>query len=260
MHLLFLVVNALDPVPNDNDAVSSGGSGGVFAPTLFVGAMLGGFLSSPGSPASSHVRGRGNDCRIGAAARVPIASLMMVTEMTGGYSLLPAAAFSVLLSYLVQTQLSAHLKYSSLYEAQVLGRAQSPSRYVENVQLALKLLGTRHIPQAAKIGHLDLVALLDSGIPIIMPGRKELNIGVLRPESALIGKTVQSCYDAAGEGTLEIIAILRDGDVVLPNRDSVLQENDRLLIIGSSKARSRIAAHLTPVEAGKVQPSSGPGV
>ncbi len=240
--------------------VSSGGSGGVFAPTLFVGAMLGGFLSSLVHLPPAMFVVVGMTATFGAAARVPIASLMMVTEMTGGYSLLPAAAFSVLLSYLVQTQLSTHLKYSSLYEAQVLGRAQSPSRYVENVQLALKLLGTRHIPQAARIGHLDLVALLDSGIPISMPGRKELNIGVLRPESALIGKTVQSCYDAAGEGALEIIAILRDGDVVLPHRDSVLQENDRLLIIGSSKARSRIAAHLTPVETGKVQPSAGPGV
>jgi Trk K+ transport system NAD-binding subunit len=80
-----------------------------------------------------------------------------------------------------------------------------------------------------------------------MPGRKELNVGVLRPESALIGKTLQSCYALAGEGALEIIATSRDGDVVLPNRDSVLQENDRLLIIGSGKTRSRIAEHLAPV-------------
>ncbi len=77
-------------------------------------------------------------------------------------SLLPPAAFAVLLSYIIQSQLSAHLKYSSLYEAQVEGRAQSPSRYVENVELALRLLGTRQIPRTAKVGHLDLVALLDS--------------------------------------------------------------------------------------------------
>lgn len=146
--------------------VSSGGSGGVFAPTLFVGAMLGGSLASLFHLPPAMFVVLGMTATFGAAARVPIASLMMVTEMTGGYQLLPPAAFAVLLSYLVQTQLSAHLKYNSLYEAQVLGRAQSPSRYVENVQLALKLLGTGEIPQAAKIGHLDLVSLLDSGILI----------------------------------------------------------------------------------------------
>ena len=150
--------------------------------------MLGGFLSSLCSSAGGNVRRRGNGGHIRAAARVPIAALVMVTEMTGGYRLLPPAAFAVLLSYLVQTQLSAHLKYNSLYEAQVPGRAQSPSRYVENVQLALKLLGSRKIPRAARIGHLDLVALLDSGIPVTLPGRKELAVGVLPSQSIPGGK------------------------------------------------------------------------
>ena len=227
--------------------VSSGGSGGVFAPTLFVGAMLGGSLASVFHLPAAMFVVVGMAATFGAAARVPIASLMMVTEMTGGYQLLPPAAFAVLLSYIVQTQLSAHLKYSSLYEAQVLGSAQSPSRYVEHVELALKILGARQIPRAAKVGHLDLVAVLDSGIPIQLPGRRQLNVGVLHPESALIGKTIQFCYETAGNGGLEIIAILRDGDVVLPNRDSVLRENDRLLIIGSAKARNQIAQHLSPL-------------
>jgi len=236
--------------------VSSGGSGGVFAPTLFVGAMLGGFLASLFHLPAAMFVVVGMAATFGAAARVPIASLIMVTEMTGGYQLLPPAAFAVLLSYIIQSQLSAHLKYSSLYEAQVEGRAQSPSRYVENVELALKLLGTRQIPRSAKVGHLDLVALLDSGIPVQMPGRRKLHVGVLRPESTLIGKTVQSCYEVAGEDGLEIIAILRDGDVVLPHRDSALQGNDRLIIIGSSKAQSRIAEHLAPVTANEGQPSA----
>ncbi len=235
--------------------VSSGGSGGVFAPTLFVGAMVGGLVSSllhlP--PAMFVVVGMA--ATFGAAARVPIASLVMVTEMTGGYQLLPPAAFAVLLSYLVQSQLSAHLKYNSLYEAQVLGRADSPTRYVENVELALRLLGTRQVPRAAKVGHIDLVALLDSGIPVSMPGRKELNVGVLRPESALIGKTVQSCYKKAGESAMEIIAIMRDGEVVLPTLETLLQENDRLLTIGSSQAQSSIAEHIAPLES-KDQTSS----
>jgi CIC family chloride channel protein len=235
--------------------VSSGGSGGVFAPTLFVGAMLGGFLSSLAHlPAATFVV-VGMVAVFGAAARVPIASLVMVTEMTGGYQLLPAAGFAVLLSYLVQTQLSSHLKYNSLYEAQVLGRAQSPARYEENVRLALSVLGTGQIPKAAKVGHLDLVSLLDSGLPVNLPGRRQLNVGVLHPLSALVGKTIQSCYEMAGHSDLEIVAILRGGNVVLPTRDTVLQENDRLLIFGSPEAESRLTDHLTPVV--PAQPQSG---
>lgn len=188
--------------------VSSGGSGGVSARTLFVGAMLGGLLSSLAHLPAAMFVVLGMMTTFGAAARVPIASLLMVTEMTGGYRLLPPAAFAVLLGYLVQTQLSAKLKYKNLYEAQVPGRAQLPARYVENVQLALGLLGSRKIPQAARVGHLHLVALLDSGLPIRMPGQKELSVGVLRPQSALIGKPIQSCYEAAAGAALEIIAIL----------------------------------------------------
>ena len=239
--------------------VSSGGSGGVFAPTLFVGAMLGGCLSSLiHLPAETFVV-VGMVAVFGAAARVPIAALVMVTEMTGGYQLLPAAGFAVLLSYLIQTQLSSHLKYKSLYEAQVLGRAQSPARYAENVELALQLLRTPQLPRSAKVGHLDLVTLLDSGIPITMPGRRQLHVGVLRPQSALVGKPVESAYQLAGESALEIVAILRAGNVVLPNRDTVLQENDRLLIVGSTEAGTRITEHVAPLEPAQSRSTSDPG-
>lgn len=239
--------------------VSSGGSGGVFAPTLFVGAMLGGFISSLTHLPMATFVVVGMVAVFGAAARVPIAALVMVTEMTGGYQLLPAAGFAVLLSYLIQTQLSAHLKYNSLYEAQVLGRAQSPARYVENVQVALDLLGKGQIPKTAKVGHLDLVALLDSGVPVNLPGRRQLHLSVLRPESALVGKTVKDCYQAAGNAALEIVAIMRHGNIVLPNRDTVLQKSDRLLTVGSSEAQAKISEHLAPAETAQNRPAADAG-
>jgi len=45
------------------------------------------------------------------AAHVPIASLMMVTEMTGGYTLLVPAALAVMVSYLVQRRLAHGVKW-----------------------------------------------------------------------------------------------------------------------------------------------------
>ena len=228
--------------------VSSGGSGGVFAPTLFVGAMLGGFVAALlHLPAAAFVV-VGMVAVFGAAARVPIAALVMVAEMTGGYQLLPAATFAVVLSYLLQTRLSANLKYRSLYEAQVLDRADSPALYMENVRTALKILGSGQIPRSVQVGHLDLVSLLDSGVPIKLRGRRELGVGILKLDSALVGKTVQAAYDLVGGSSFEIVAILRDGEIILPNRDTTLRENDRVLTIGSSEARSRISEHLGTLE------------
>ena len=225
--------------------VSSGGSGGVFAPALFVGAMLGGVMASFAHlPAAAFVV-IGMVAVFGAAAHVPVAALIMVTEMTGGYQLLPGAAFAVLLSYLVQTRLSAPFKYHSLYEAQVLSRAQSPARYVENVESALKILGTRKLPASTPLGHLDLVNVLDSGVGVEIPGRKELNIGVVGQRSSLVGKTVRDCMEITGKDSLEIVAVLRGTEVALPTPGSVLQEGDRILVLGSAKARAKLFASLT---------------
>lgn len=154
----------------------------------------------------------------------------------------------MLLSYLIQSQLTAKLKYDSLYEAQVPGRAQSPARYEENVRLALDLLGKVPLPRAAKLGHLDLVTLLDSGIPVWLPGKRKLHVGVLRPESEFVGKTVDSYSKAAsGRGPLELIAILRDGEIILPSADTVLQQNDRLMVISPDAAQESIREHLAPL-------------
>lgn len=228
--------------------VSSGGSGGVFAPTLFVGAMLGGFLAAAFHLPAAMFVVLGMTATFGATARVPIAALTMVTEMTGSYRLFAPAAFVVLVSYLIQTRLASRLKYRSLYEAQVPGRAQSPARYVENVQLALRLLGTRQIPRAARIGHLDLVALLDSGIPVRMPGRKQMNVRVLRPQSSLVGKTVKAFHESADGSGNEIIAILREGELVVPKPDTVLKENDRMLMVCSEKKPAPSEKHFATLD------------
>lgn len=73
--------------------VSSGGSGGVFAPTLFVGAMLGGLIAQllHQPPAPYVVVGMASV--FGGAARVPIATMLMVTEMTEGYQLPRATSY-----------------------------------------------------------------------------------------------------------------------------------------------------------------------
>ncbi len=107
--------------------ISSGGSGGVFAPSLFIGSMLGGFYGNLCSKLFPHwvihpnafvLVGMGGF--FAGVAKVPIASLIMVAEMTGGYSLIVPLMIVSTISYLL-------LGETSLYEKQVSTRVDSPA-------------------------------------------------------------------------------------------------------------------------------------
>ena len=107
--------------------VSSGGSGGVFAPTMFIGAMLGGVLAKLLHEPSAPLVVAGMASVYAAAARIPLATLIMVVEMTGDYQMLVPASLAVSLAFIVQTALARPLTHRTLYEAQVWGRADSPA-------------------------------------------------------------------------------------------------------------------------------------
>jgi CIC family chloride channel protein len=107
--------------------ISSGGSGGVFAPSLFIGSMMGGFYGNLCSklfpqwvihPHAFVLVGMGGF--FAGVAKVPIASLIMITEMTGGYSLIVPLMIVSTISYLL-------LGETSLYEKQVPTRVDSPA-------------------------------------------------------------------------------------------------------------------------------------
>jgi len=76
--------------------ISSGGSGGVFAPSLFIGAMLGGCVGTLSHqifpelvPDVAPYVVVGMGAFFAGVANAPIASLLMVCELTGAYELLP---------------------------------------------------------------------------------------------------------------------------------------------------------------------------
>jgi len=107
--------------------ISSGGSGGVFAPSLFIGSMIGGaygiacrgiFPNIITEPAAFVLVGMGGF--FAGVAKVPIAALIMVAEMTGGYNLIVPMVIASTVSYLI-------LGNVSLYEKQVSTRLDSPA-------------------------------------------------------------------------------------------------------------------------------------
>ncbi len=217
--------------------VSSGGSGGVFAPSLFVGAMLGGVFSllfHQSAPAFAVV---GMAATFGAAASVPIATLVMVLEMTRAYPLLGAAALAVLTAYIVQRRLSRPFKYRSLYEAQVPGRAASPAHYTEQIRIAMNLLGRRSKPPGGELGHLSLMNLLRSGMALDLPGGKRIEAWVLRKQSALADKRIREWLAGLEDNDVEVLAVMRGQDLLLPLPESILQPGDRILAVTSARGR-----------------------
>jgi CIC family chloride channel protein len=227
--------------------VSSGGSGGVFAPSLFVGAMLGGAfaLLSHHPPAGMVIVGMA--AVFGGAARVPIATLLMVAEMTGGYQLLVPAGLAVMLSYVLQINLSRLLKYDSLYEAQVAGRADSPAHHAEQVQTALRLLDSGNLPLPADTTHLHLAALLQTGLALELPDGSQLVVRLLPPESPWVGKEIQSRPPSDVLAHTRIASILRGTTVVLARPNTILQPGDRVLIVVEAEALGKLGEYLSPV-------------
>jgi CIC family chloride channel protein len=227
--------------------ISSGGSGGVFAPSLFIGSMLGGIFAQISHHPPAGLAIVGMAAVFGGAARVPIATVLMVVEMTGGYQLLVPASLAVMLSYLIQTRLSSVFRYSSLYEAQVAERAESPAHHAEHVQIALRLLDDGKISLPPQVTHLRLGSLLQSGLVLDLPDGSQLSASAVGAESAWVGKQIRSLsLDGSGD-SWRIVAVLRGKSVTAPKPETILQPGDRLLTIASPHLRSKLAQHLTPV-------------
>jgi chloride channel protein, CIC family len=212
--------------------VSSGGSGGVFAPTLYMGAMLGGFLGIVFHQSTAAFAIVGMASVFGSAGRVPIAALFMVTEMTGSYTLLVPTALSVALAFFVQDKLSIKLKYKTLYESQIKDSAESPAHLVEDLRTSIKLLSEKRSFKGLNISHLNFILLLQLGIPLKIPNNKKLFLGTLTKNNPCIGTAIKdNCLNSRSKDW-QIAGILRRDHLVIPNPNTILEENDQMIIFG----------------------------
>ncbi len=243
-----LVVLLLSKIIATSLTISSGGSGGIFIPTMFVGGMLGGLLAHIFHMPSAAFVVVGMAAVLGSSARVSIAAVLMVAEMTGGFHLLAASALAVMLALFVQKTLSAPFKYRSLYEEQVKNRAASPAHQVEDLKTALNILSEHLTIDPNTLGHVNLVGLLNSGIPVDLPDGKQLFFGTVHPESPCIGKTIEEeCIFAESEDW-KVIAIFRKEQMIIPHPNTVLQKDDRLLALTTPAKLQELKVHFLPLE------------
>ena len=123
--LWFLVVLVFTKMVATSLTIGIGGSGGVFAPSLFIGATSGmafgevvDHLFGPGAgqPALYAVVAMG--AVFTSAARAPLTSLASVVEMTGDYTL----TLPVMLAVAIATVVSRALSYGTIYTTKLLRR------------------------------------------------------------------------------------------------------------------------------------------
>lgn len=146
--------------------IGSGGSGGVFAPSIVIGGLVGAafglafhqwfptVVTQPGAFALVGMAGF-----FAGAAKTPVSSLIMVSEMTTGYGLLAPLMLVTAIGYMFTP------KRISLYESQVDSRLDSPAHEGEYVIDVLENIPVHEaMPKAAK----PTVFRSDSRLPDIL--------------------------------------------------------------------------------------------
>lgn len=125
--------------------IGSGGSGGVFAPSLVIGGVAGAVFAGLAERAAPQLAPPTAACVLvgmggffAAVAKVPVASLIMVAEMSGSYGLLVPMMLVSSVAYLL-------MRGVSIYEKQVPGRIDSPAHVGEFQIDVLERLTVREV-------------------------------------------------------------------------------------------------------------------
>jgi CIC family chloride channel protein len=120
--MLILVVAKIVAV---SITIGSGGSGGVFAPSLFIGAMLGGSVGTvahtlwptgTADPGAYALVGMG--AVVAAGTHAPITAILIIFELTNDYEII----LPLMISCIIATLLTTRLQRSSIYTLKLLRR------------------------------------------------------------------------------------------------------------------------------------------
>lgn len=189
LEIMFILIIA--KIITTSLTITSGGSGGVFAPSLVIGAMIGGVFGLVSEiffpdiivdPAVFVLIGMISF--FAGSAKVPLAAIIMVSEMTGNYNLLMPAFLAASMSYFISGELS-------IYEQQLMTKLESPIHLPEHIY---SLLGSIKVREAAcpdvtiVYGDMNLTELEK-----IISEKKHLSLPVASREGKYIG--IVSLFD-----------------------------------------------------------------
>jgi CIC family chloride channel protein len=228
--------------------IGSGGAGGVFAPTVTMGALLG---AAVGLGMDALLPGRsgliasfavvGMAAVFAGAARTPISTLIMVAEMTGGYGLIVPAMLANVIAFLVQRGLTADARYPTLYESQVESREDSPLHKGVLLRRAVQMLDTGSVdPEQLRLPR--LVSLLRYRRPIrVSSTTDECLVSVdVDTGSKLDGTTVAESI--GGIEGVTAVAVLRGRELLVPRGSTELLAGDTIVAIAGAEASRRLSS------------------
>lgn len=208
---LLLLAVALGKIVTTSLTIGSGGSGGVFGPSMVIGGCGGGALGLAlhdlwprivPHPASFVIVGMAGF--FAAAAKTPFSTLIIVSEMTGGYSLLLPSLWVCTLAFILSDE-------QSIYSSQVESRSRSPAHqgaYVREVLAGVRVSEfLKPQPTLASLRPGDaldtVVTQLDTAPHAILP--------VVDATNHLLGVVdLEEVYIASHEPTLRSLVLAAD--------------------------------------------------
>lgn len=141
---ILLLTIALGKILTTSLTIASGGSGGVFGPSIVIGGCGGGALGVTlhnlwpalvPHPAAFVIVGMAGF--FAAAAKTPFSTLIIVSELTGGYNLLLPSLWVCALSFILSDE-------QSIFASQVESRSRSPAHQGNYMR---EVLGQVHIDE-----------------------------------------------------------------------------------------------------------------
>ncbi|RME88727.1 MAG: chloride channel protein, partial [Candidatus Hydrogenedentota bacterium] len=224
--MLFLLLVAVAKIVTTSFTIGSGGSGGLLVPSLFIGGCLGAAVGLFGqiyfpSITSSYIPfiPVGMASFFAGVANAPIASVIMVTEMTGSYVLL-----APLITVAVISMILCH-KFS-LYDNQKLNKFESPAHTWD---ITAKLMRNFTLQESVKQFQQEGILTPDTSFRSILRQMSRLNrytFPVIDSSGKYIG-----IVSLAGIGREQKRSLLKQKvkaqDLLLPN-SPIIVYNDSL--------------------------------
>jgi CIC family chloride channel protein len=247
--LWFVLLLAVGKIAATSLSIGIGGSGGVFAPSLFIGVTSGMafgdavhhlFGPAAGQPVLYAVVAMG--AVFTSAARAPLTSLASVVEMTGDFSL----TLPVMLAVAVASTVSRALSYGTIYTTKLLRRGTDIDRAAPWRALAdLKVTDAMHPFGAPLPAGGDGASACDAGLPdlaaVAGPVARQLD-----PQAVFAGESLGQALrqlEVYGRDGLPVIS--GDGQFIegWVTNASVLQALARQLSTARTEAaRAQLAA------------------
>ena len=245
--------------------IASGGSGGVFAPSLYMGAMMGGSLGAFLSPLPLAPKGVvfylvGMAALFAGASKAPLTCIIMLPEMTDNYHLFPPLILACASSFFV----SSLLMDGSIYTLKLKRRGVD----VDTLMDPLKLVKVEDVMTVAENvvfvkpeTGLDVVSFMvweskHTGFPVLDSGRlvglitlsdlpkesessdvKVLEVMKREPVTCFRDETVHEVVERMNERDVEVLPVVDRGD--LGSMVGLVSKRDALkaLSVGESKTR-----------------------